>query len=230
MGNPFVEDLNDTFRGTRVRVVADARTYEGYAGRVDYDDHSLFLYNAERDDGEQLGAVLLSEPTTVERLTPMAPIEEISVGKIAPSPYSTRSMADDAHQQFIKQTRERGHLLTYPTVRPVAAADHEYEVVSGHRRFDTAQQARLDTIAVRIAALDAWEAIERFVDEHVPYGNDNNQYMYTQSEIDETIARLREDWPIEKLRELTPLGPYLRRALSHTRREGIRQGYVTDGH
>lgn len=230
MGNKFVEDLNDTFRGVQVRVETDSHTYEGRGGRWEYDSHAFLIYDATREDGTQLGATLINNPETVDRLDPMAPIEDVSVAAIAPSPYSARRMDDTSQQEFIKQVRERGHLLTYPTVRPVDTPDHAYEVVAGHRRFDAAQQADLDVLAVRVADLTAWDAVERFVDDHIPIEGGNERHMYSQQEIHATIAQLREEWPVEKLRELSPLRPYLTEVLASTRREGIRQGYVTDGY
>jgi hypothetical protein len=143
-------------------------------------------------------------------------------------------MDDADHEKFIKETRERGHLLTYPTVRRVGddeQRDHarEYEVVAGHRRFDTARKAGLDTIAVRVADLDAWEAVERFVDDHVPIQGGNERYMYGQEEIDRMLARLREEWSDDRLREMGVLAPYLEEKLASTRSEALRQGYLADG-
>jgi hypothetical protein len=178
--------------------------------------------------------VTVSNPETVERLRSTNSIEEVRVADIAPSPYTYRSMDDAAHQKFIKETRERGHLLTYPTVRRVAndeQRDHEcaYEIVAGHRRFETARKAGLDTIAVRVADLDAWEAVERFVDDHVPIQGGDEWQMYGQQEIDRMLARLREDWADDRLREIEVLAPYLEEKLASTRREGIRRGYLADG-
>ena len=232
--NPFHEDLDDTFRGVRVRVHTDEHTYEGWCGRWHYNEHGVIVYDAERDDGEQMGAVTLSNPEVVERLSPTDPIEEVRVADIAPSPYTYRSMDDPDHQKFIKLTRERGHLLTYPTVRRVAGdeqRDHnrEYEVVAGHRRFATAQQAGLDTITARIADLDAWEAVERFVDDHVAIQGGDERHMYGQEEIDRMLARLREDWSDDRLREIPVLTPYIEEKLASTRSEAMRQGYLADG-
>lgn len=44
----------------------------------------------ERDDSEQVGAVTLSDPETVERIPPTDPIEEVRIADIAPSPYTAR--------------------------------------------------------------------------------------------------------------------------------------------
>jgi hypothetical protein len=234
MGNPFYDDVDDAFRGVRVRVHTSAHTYEGWCGRWHYNEHGVIVYDAERDDGEEVGAVTVSNPETVERLPPTDPIEEVRVADIAPSPYTYRSMDDAAHQKFIKETRERGHLLTYPTVRRVAedeqrGHDRAYEVVAGHRRFETARKAGLETIAARVADLDAWEAVERFVDDHVAIQGGDERHMYGQAEIDRMLARLREDWTADRLREIGVLAPYLEEKLASTRREGIRRGYLADG-
>jgi hypothetical protein len=197
----------------------------------------VIIHDAERDDGEQVGAVTLSDPETVGRIPATNPIEKVRVEDIAPLPYTARTMDDADHERFVKETRERGYLLTYPTVRPVVEGgrshDHghdcAYEVVAGHRRFDTARKAALDTIAVRVADLDAWEAVERFVDDHVPIQGGDERYMYGQEEIDGMLARLREDWSDDRLREMRVLAPYLEEKLASTRREGIRQGYLADG-
>ncbi|HET7323985.1 MAG TPA: hypothetical protein VFJ06_06620 [Halococcus sp.] len=50
-----------------------------------------------------------------------------------------------------------------------------------------------------------------------------------QEEIDQPIARLREKWADDRLRELSALAPCLEEKMALTRREGIRQGYVADG-
>jgi hypothetical protein len=232
--NAFHEDLDDTFRGVRVRVHTDGHTYEGWCGRWHYNEHAVIIHDAERDDGEQVGAVTVSDPKTVERLPSTDSIEEVRVADIAPSPYTQRSMDDADHEKFVKLTRERGHLLTYPTVRRVGddeqrGHDREYEVVAGHRRFDTARKAGLDTIAVRVADLDVWEAVERFIDDHVAIQGGDERHMYGQEEIDRMLARLREDWADDRLREIGALSPYLEEKLASTRREGIRQGYLADG-
>jgi hypothetical protein len=234
MGNPYYDDLDDTFRGVRVRAHTDEHIYEGWCGRWHYDEYGVIIYDAEREDGEKVGAVTVSNPETVERLSPMEPIKEVRVADIAPSPYTFRQMNDADHEKFVKLTRERGHLLTYPTVRPVAEGEHShdhdraYEVVAGHRRFETARKAGLETIAVQVADLDAWGAVKRFVDDHVPIQGGDERYMYGQEEIDRMIAQLREDWSDDRLREIGVLAPYLEEKLAATRSEALRQGYLAD--
>ena len=50
--------------------------------------------------------------------------------------------------------------------------------------------------------------------------------MYGQEVIDHALAQLREKWSDERLRELTPLVPYLEEKLASTRREAVRQGHA----
>ncbi len=229
MGNPFIDDLNDTFRGVRVRVTTDHHMYEGWGGRWNYSDQAFLVYDAERDDGERFGAVTVSTPESVERLDERLSIEEVPLSTVAPSPYSVRATDDVDHAEFVKLTRERGHLLTYPTVRPVSASDYDYEIVGGHRRYHAARKADLSTIAVEIVELSDWEAVVWFVDEHIPVQGGSESDMYTQCEINRAIDRLRTEWPDERLRSLSVLEPYLSDALSRTRREALRSGHATNG-
>jgi hypothetical protein len=66
----------------------------------------VIVYDAERDDGEYVGAVTLSNPETVECLPPTDPIEEVRVEHIAPSPYTYRSIDDGGQKEFAKHTCE----------------------------------------------------------------------------------------------------------------------------
>jgi hypothetical protein len=238
--NPFYDELDDTFRGTRVRVHAAGHTYEGWARLWHYNQPAIVLYDATRDDGDQVGAVTIDDPEIVERLDADSQdtIEEVPVAAISDSPYSVREPTDTDHKQFVKLTRERGHLLTFPTVRPIErsddskaggdTADHEYEVVIGHRRVATARKAGLDTIAARVRDLDEWEAVEFFVDDHIPIPDAGEGGLYTREEIEQAITRLRADWSDERLLELGPLAPYLRDHLASTRR-GSRRQIANDG-
>jgi len=228
-GNPFHDELDDSFRGTRVRAHTAEHTYEGWARLWHYNQPAIVLYDATRNDGEQLGAVTIDDPEIVERLGSQGTIEEVSIAAISDSPYSVREPDDADHERFVKLTRERGHLLTFPTVRSIDydsgvstdSAD-TYEVVIGHRRVATARKAGLETIAVRLRELDDWEAVEHFVDDHIPIPGANENGLYSQSEIEQAITRLRADWPDEDLLDLGPLAPYLREYLAATRQGALR--------
>jgi hypothetical protein len=224
--NPFHEELDDTFRGTRVRVHASGHVYEGWARLWHYNQPAIVLYDAVREDGQALGAVTIDDPDVVERLGSRGTIEEVPVDAIADSPYSAREHDDTSHQYFVKLTRERGHLLTYPTVRVRNSSDDTettHEVVGGHRRIEAARRASLDTIPVRVVALTDWEAVEHFVDEHIPIPGANEHDLYSPDEIERAIDELRADWPDDALLELGPLEPHLRKQLANTRKGRLRQ-------
>ena len=120
-GNPFHRELDDTFRGTRVRVNASEHVYEGWARLWHYNQPAIVIYDATRKDSEQVGAVTIDDPEIVERLDAQGQgtIEEVPVAAISDSSYSVREPDDADHKQFVKLTRERGHLLTFPVVRPI---------------------------------------------------------------------------------------------------------------
>lgn len=225
--DPFYHKLDEEFRGTRVRVHTSEFTYDGWVRMWHYNQHAILLYDVTRDDGEELGAVTIDEPETVERLESTGAIQEIAVDAIRPSPYSVRNHDDTDHQQFVRQTRKRGHLLTFPTVRPLTTG--EYETVGGHRRMEAARRADLPEIPVRVITCNDWDAARRFVDEHIPFASADDHELYSYEEIDRALARLRREWSDEKLRDLTPLVPYLDESLATTRAEGIRRGYVANG-
>jgi hypothetical protein len=226
MTSSYYNELDDTFRGEKVRVHAAGHTYEGWARIWHYEDQSLLVLDAVRDDGEELGAVTLHQPEAVERLSPIATIEEVPVAAIHESPYCARSYEDTDHQHFIRQTRERGHLLTFPTVRTLNsdernrdgdASPQEYEVVIGHRRVDTARKAGLHEIPVKVANLDDWETVQWFVDDHIPIPGGDEHGMYDRDEIDYAIGQLRKRWPDDRLLDVDPLAYYLKDTLASTR-------------
>ena len=229
-GNPFHEELDDTFRETRVRAHTAEHTYEGWARLWHYNQPAVVLYDAVRDDGEHRGAVTIDAPRSSSASVHRARSKRCPSPQSLDSPYSVREPDDADHKRFVKLTRERGHLLTFPTVRPIdrdgGASENTvdaYEVVIGHRRVDTARKAGIETIAVRLRALDDWETVEHFVDDHIPIPGANESGLYSQQEIERAITRLRADWPDERLLELGPLAPYLREHLASTRQGALRQ-------
>jgi hypothetical protein len=200
--DPFYYKLDEEFRGTRVRVQTSGHTYEGWVRMWHYSQHAILLYDVTRDDGEQLGPVAIDKPETVERLASPGSngsIQEIAVDAIRPSPYSVRDHDDPDHQQFVRQTRERGHLLTFPTVRPLAEEDghgkeNEYETIGGHRRMEAARRADLQAVPVRVIDCNEWEAACRFIDEHIPIrgadGQGHGNGLYAAEEIEQALTEL----------------------------------------
>jgi hypothetical protein len=106
---------SDTFRGVRVRAHTDEHTYEGWCGRWHYDEYGVIIYDAERDDGAEVG--------------PLAPYLE---GKLA----ATRSEALRAgyhglHERHTLSSwkhgrnRPHGHRASLPAVLCHQRPDHE---------------------------------------------------------------------------------------------------------
>ena len=99
--------------------------------------------------------------------------------------------------------------------------------------MEAARRADLTELPVRVIDFDDWEATQRFVDEHIPIegvderGRGNG--LYSDEEIEQALACLREEWPDERLRDLRALTPHLEAKLAARRAEGIRRGYVGDG-
>ena len=96
-------------------------SYEGWARLWHYNQPAIVIYDALRDDGEQLGAVTIDDPEIVERPSSKGTIEEVSMAAISDSPYSVREPNDADHKQFVKLTRERGHLIPFRSFVPSSA-------------------------------------------------------------------------------------------------------------
>lgn len=222
MANPFHSALDEAFQHEQVRVHTAEHTYEGWCRIWNYHGLAILLDDAERDDGTHIGAVVIREPTTVERLTEMSPIEAVPLAAIVPSPYEVRDYDEVALASFARDIRERDAIpAPYPAVRPVA--DDKYELVSGHRRVAAVRQLEWDTLPVRILDCSDWEATRRFVAEHIPLpqdresaaeegdteSDDSRGKWYSEAEINQTVEGLRSDWSTERLHNLPALAPYL---------------------
>lgn len=214
MGNPFQDQIDDEFRGRRVRVQSPTGVYEGWLQIRGYNDRAALLFDAERD-GEHVGTVVVNEITAYERVGGDGPtVERVAVESIVPSPYSQRTFETANFRQYVREIRERGHLTSFPVVRP--RADGQFELVSGHRRFEAARSAGLEAVPVRIVEMDDWEATVAFVDEHVPSGErelrnapDTYSEWYPPEKLEALMDRLREDWSEQQLRQHRTIDWYL---------------------
>jgi hypothetical protein len=89
----------------------------------------------------------------------------VVIEAITASPYTQRSFETADFREFVRTVRERGHLSNLPLIRPLN--DGQYEIISGHKRYETARQAGLKRIAAEIREPTDWEATTVFLDEHV---------------------------------------------------------------
>lgn len=205
--SPYEYWTEQLFLGERVRVHTPSHEYEGWARAWNHEPPALVLNDVERGDGERLDTVVVQEIVSAEQLGPVESIERVPVDDVYPSPYSARE-----HEELssgVRETHLRGHLISYPTA---TETEDGYELLGGHRRFNTAKHAGLDALPVRLLDLDPWEATRRFVYEHFPLPgerDDRASELYTDEEIARSLDRLRDDWPDETLRELPQLRPFV---------------------
>jgi hypothetical protein len=214
-GNPFQNQVDETFRGQQVRAQTETAVYRGWLQIREYSSGSVLLIDAERDDGTVVGDVVLHDVRTIERETADRSIEPVPVDALHPAPYTQRSFESADFREFVRTVRSRGHLLSFPLARP--RDDDHYEIVSGHRRCEAARRAGLDRLPVEIVALDSWDATVRFLDEHVPTSRDEaaaavtDPYsgFYEQPQLEALLDALREDWSPSQLRDHAALAWYL---------------------
>ncbi len=210
--NPYYQELDDTFRGEYVRVTAGNQTYEGYARMFNFNDGGVILHGAMRN-GEHVGSVELPEYDTIEQAD--APeIMDVPVDALRDSPYSARRYTDADLDEYARDLRTRGAMYSFPTARPVD--DSKYELVGGHRRTEAARRAGFETIPVRLITLSDWDALQRFVDEHIPLsedelndGSDETRGWYTADEITRSLEAMQQRWDTDQLREIPALEVWL---------------------
>lgn len=225
-GNPFHTQADDLLVGQHVMVRTPELVYEGWLQIREYNDVAVVLRDATReprtesaqDSTEQVGDVVVHDIEAIERAESATTIERVPVEALDRSSYTQRSFEDPDFRTYVRTVRERGHLLSFPLVRPLAGKEAEYEVVSGHRRTEAARQAGLEAIAVRVRELSDWEATSIFLDEHMPAtpeeaqqaaDPDSHSGFYTQESLEAALEKLREDWDDQQLREHAGLAWYL---------------------
>lgn len=206
--NSFGPAAMDSFLGTKVRVRGREHSYTGWAVRWQFDRLALLLYDAERDDGERFSDVIVNDPSSIERLDDQKHVEPVPVSEISPFRYDVREYGGVAFWQYARKFRERGHLVSYPIVRPLP--DGGYETLGGHRRLASARAASIDTVPVLVEEVDDWEATKTFVYEHVPLPDERGKEksgLYPPEKVEEAFELMLADWSLDRLAELTPLQP-----------------------
>lgn len=210
--NPYLEELDDTFRGKYVRIITDEGTYEGYARIFNYNDGEVILHGAMKD-GDHIGSVAVSEYTAIEQ-TDAPELLDVPVDSLVESPYSAREYSDSDLDEYARDLRMRGALYSFPTARPHGEA--EYQLIGGHRRTRAAKRAGFETIPVRIISLTDWEALQQFVDEHIPLsehelndGSDEHRGWYSREEINRSIEQMQRQWDIDELNTIPALQTWL---------------------
>lgn len=207
-GNPFHTELEEQFRSRRVRVTKGEHTYKGWLRVWHYNHPAVVLADAVRDGTDDVAEVMITDPDTVERVEPATTIESVDPRDLSPSPYTQRTFDTQDFLEFSRTLRQRGYIKQFPIVRPTDDTSSSFEIVSGHKRVEAATEAGLETIAVEVRDLSDWEALEIFVDEHIPItdsefgaaGNEGSGW-YSSEAVEQALDALRDDWSESQLRE-----------------------------
>lgn len=101
------------------------------------------------------------------RLVAEPHVRDVPPSVLRSAPYHRRTFArDENHNQgYINHIRSHGYIESLLLARETATG---LELVEGHKRRWVAQEAGLDTVAVRVVDLDAWEAAVHYAQDHLP--------------------------------------------------------------
>lgn len=119
------------------------------------------------------------------RLVAETCIRDVPPNALQPAPYHRRTFArDENHNQgYIYSVRSQGYIESLLVARETDAG---LELVEGHKRQWIAQEAGLDTVAVRVVDLDEWAAAVHYAQDHLP--------ALDAATARQTIQALSERW------------------------------------
>lgn len=102
----------------------------------------------------------------LSRLVGASCVRDVAPSALAVSPYHTRTFAVDENHNagYIRKIRSQGYINSLLLARETDAG---LELVAGHKRRWVAHQAGLDTVAVRVVDLSAWEAALHYAEDHL---------------------------------------------------------------
>lgn len=111
-------------------------------------------------------------------------VDDIPLDRIRPSPYQPRRRFDTGALNELARSLEAHNVIQPIVVRPVKAADCDYELLSGERRWRAAQLAGWDTIRALVRNVSDQQALEVALVENIQREN------LSPIEEAEAIARL----------------------------------------
>ncbi|SDR17145.1 ParB N-terminal domain-containing protein [Halopelagius longus] len=193
------------FKGKRVRVYSEEKEITGWA--YEWYDESLLIYKMTDEDDEH-EVVLIQNFDVIEVVEETVTVREVSIERLSRPSYDVRVYDSSDFHKKLREVNLRGHLNNIPFVREISR--DTYEVVSGSQHVEIAKDLRFSEIPVRILQIDEWEAVRRFVYEHVPLPkerNTNRGQYYSDEEINALFESLQDEWPLSKVAELYPLKP-----------------------
>lgn len=183
MSNPFHQTVDDVLRGHRVHVIdQEGRQYEGVLDRRNHHDDQLLLRGATHpdEDDEDAGPLWIDDPVVV-RGAASERVEHVPLEEVHPSPYHAREFDAGDNASYIQQVAAREYAGSLPIVRVVSDG---MQVVDGHKRAWIAQQAGLQSHAMRVVDWDDWRAAQHYAASHLPQANDEDAYQILEALAD----------------------------------------------
>lgn len=213
--NPFWEYAEDSFRSEEVVVRTDIARYNGWVMRFNYQDGQILLADAtvkpyDRSNPIDQGVAFIDDYQSIERIGRDGRVRSIPLDEITHSRYHSRRLGELDLEEYIRSVRDRGHLPSFPVVRPVEdRGESLYEIISGNKRLYVALRAGLEQIPVRIRDLDDFEALQRFVDLHFPLpGEEDGRDYYSADEVARALEKIEERWDSSQMNRIPALRYY----------------------
>jgi NADH:ubiquinone oxidoreductase subunit len=119
----------------------------------------------------------------ISRLVWESCVREVPPSDLRASPYHTRTFAvsENRNEGYINAIRSQGYIESLLLVRETAAG---LELVAGHKRRWVAYKAGLETVAVRVVTLSAWEAAIHYAEDHLRSLDDETARQTMRSLVD----------------------------------------------
>jgi hypothetical protein len=110
-------------------------------------------------------------------------IRDIPPRSLHPSPYDQRSFSwdENRNRQYIHAIRSQRY---HNSVLLARETDAGPEIVAGHKRRWVAQEAGLDTVAVRLVDLSEWEAAIHYAEDHLSTLSDETAQQTVSAFVD----------------------------------------------
>lgn len=190
--NPFWDRANRNLVGEHVVAKTGDRSIEGTLSKLNYSDQSALLRWATETtaDGETI-----KHDTIIVNFESIGLREDGSFGKfrlvnldnVRPSPFSVRKFDSTDFYEFVRMVRKEKKVRKLPVVREIDQeteslpgelamdSNAEFEIVSGHRRLAALKEVGLQAHNFIVIPVDQWQAATRFVDEHFPLTDSEQQ-------------------------------------------------------
>lgn len=149
---------------------------------------------------------MAQDPPTVyhfpaSRLVAEPHVRDVSPSALRSAPDHRRTFSWDENRNrgYISGVRSQGYIDSLLLARETATG---LELVEGHKRRWVAEQAGLDTVAVQVVDLDAWEAAVHYAQDHLP--------SMDESTAQQTMWALAVRWGIDRVDPCCDRAPLLR--------------------